>query len=89
MSTIEKLREPKILDMAIFDWVATAAGAGILWKILDSKYPNKDYGWMEYICIFIVTVIFGIFSHILFKIDTKFGYYLGLNKDPRPKKENT
>ncbi len=71
-SIIDKLRQPKFLGMAIFDWVATLGAAIILNQItFFSKYGI--------LVIFIVLIIAGIASHILFKKPTMLNYYLGFN----------
>ncbi len=69
---ISDLRKPKILDMAIFDWVGTFAGAYIVSKIFD----------FNLMLTFLTLIIIGILIHYILGVNTMFGYYLGLNEKP-------
>ncbi|NDH69696.1 MAG: hypothetical protein EBY22_17725 [Gammaproteobacteria bacterium] len=75
-SFIDKLRGPKILDMSIFDWIASLLGAAIVGYLLKFDNPLK---WIVFI---IAWVCFGTLVHFIFGVPTMFGYYLGLNKKP-------
>jgi len=75
MSIITKLREPKIADFIIFDWVATVLSAAYI----GYKYNLSNY---ETILAFIVLIILSIILHLVFKIDTKTNYLLGISKYP-------
>jgi len=73
MGLIETLRGPKILNMSIFDWVTSIAGAFLLGKWLGVKqWPLFLVAW----------VFFGIWIHWVFGVKTMLGYYIGLNKKP-------
>jgi cadmium resistance protein CadD (predicted permease) len=71
MSLLKTLREPKILDMAVFDWVATFIAALIFTKYVVPKW--------NVIIVFILFVILGIFVHVQTGTPTMFNYYLGQN----------
>jgi hypothetical protein len=73
MSLIDTLRIPKIDGFVIFDWSATVIAAVLLQKIINIPiYLN-----------FILLIIISIFLHIIFKVDTKTNYMLGLSKYPK------
>jgi uncharacterized membrane protein YcaP (DUF421 family) len=76
MSWIETLREPKILDMSIFDWVISLVVAALVGKWLGIKQ------WPLFL---VVWIAFGIWAHWLFGIKTMLGYYVGLNEKPERK----
>ena len=79
MSLIEKLRKPKIFDMAMFDWIMT-----ILFTIFISyKYNNDKYDNIIFFKIFFIVILLAVSIHYIFNIDTKFNYYLGLNDQPK------
>jgi|APSaa5957512622_1039677.scaffolds.fasta_scaffold261959_2 hypothetical protein len=62
------LRGPKIGNMAIFDFAAVLSVSFLIAKnITDS------------ILLFLILVIVGVFTHILFGIPTMLNYYLGFN----------
>lgn len=76
-SLIEKLRSPKILDMSVFDWTTSIMGAVIIGKwVLKLKHARD---WLAFILAWIT---FGVVAHLVFGVDTMFGYYIGLNKKP-------
>lgn len=76
---IDKLRQPKFIGMAIFDWVATLLFA-IIVALLVNYFAKLDEAiYITIIKTFIVMIILGIIIHYLLGIPTMFGYYLGLN----------
>jgi len=76
-SLIEKLRSPKILDMSVFDWTTSIMGAVIIGKwFLKLKQPED---WFAFILVWIV---FGVVAHLIFGVDSMFGYYIGVNEKP-------
>jgi glycerol uptake facilitator-like aquaporin len=79
MKIIETLRTPKILDMAIFDWVGTFVVAFLVFAFTTD---GKDLS--QLLLIFTLLIGIGVITHKLVKVDTKFNYYLGLGNDPRP-----
>jgi hypothetical protein len=79
MSLIEKLRKPKIFDMALFDWVMTI----LLTLYISYKINNNKYDNVIFIKSLIIMIIFAVSIHYIFDIDTKFNYYLGLNDNPK------
>lgn len=78
MISIKILRQPKIFNMALFDWTLTFIGAYIIYNILyRNKYINQTI--INLTIIFVCTVIIGVFVHYILNIPTMFNYYLGLN----------
>lgn len=75
MSVISQLRSYRFLEMAIFDWVATALGA-----FLIQRYWLTNVSFLP---IFFGFTILGIFIHYLLAIPTMFNYYLGLSEKPQ------
>lgn len=74
MLDICTLRRPKILGMAVFDWVASLLFAIIIGYFV-LRLPNLA-SWMIWILWWI---LFGVIVHYMFGIHTMLGYYLGLN----------
>ena len=74
---IDKLRGPKVLNMSIFDWVATFLVAVILSLVLHS-FTKINY-LILLIVLFTLIIIIGILIHKALGIPTMFNYYLGLN----------
>jgi len=72
-SLIEKLRSPKILDMSAFDWITSLMGAVLVGKWIQTK------DWFAFILAWIA---FGVVAHLIFGVDSMFGYYIGVNKKP-------
>ncbi len=94
MITIEQLRKPKFLNMAIFDLVATFIGAFIgafivhilLWIYpLDMKEKEKRTS-LQYVAslilIFIMFLGLGVIFHRIFGIKSALSAYLGFNDMP-------
>jgi hypothetical protein len=79
MSLIEKLRKPKIFDMALFDWVSSI----LLTLYISYKYNNDKYDNIIFIKSLIIMIILAVSIHYIFNINTKFNYYLGLNDNPK------
>lgn len=74
---IDKLRKPKIFGMSFFDWFFSLFGAYLIGKYIFKI--NNIYNWIIFIFCWI---LFGIFMHWYFGIDTMLGYYLHINKKP-------
>ena len=74
---IDKLRGPKVLNMSIFDWVATFLVAVILSLVLHSI--TKINYLILIILLFSSLIILGVVIHKALGIPTMFNYYLGLN----------
>ena len=72
-SLIEKLRSPKILDMSAFDWITSLMGAVLVGKWIQTK------DWFAFI---LAWIMFGVVAHLIFGVDSMFGYYIGVNKKP-------
>ena len=72
-SFIDRLRGPKIFNMAIFDWVCTIIAA---W-IIAAAYSDNTL--KSFVYILIILVILAILVHKIFNIPTMLNYYLGLN----------
>ena len=79
MSIIDILRTPKFADFVIFDWTATLLSA----VMMSGVFSVDAY------MTFIILIIVSIFLHIIFKIDTKTNWILGLSEYPlRDDKKN-
>jgi hypothetical protein len=72
MKLIKKLREPRIIGIAIFD---------LLLAIIITAYIFYKLGF-NYKLGAILSVPIGIIIHYLFGIDTTLNYYLGISKKP-------
>jgi hypothetical protein len=79
MSLIEKLRKPKIFDMALFDWTMSI----LITLYISYKYNNDKYDNIIFLKSLFIMVILAVSIHFIFNIDTKFNYYLGLNDNPK------
>ena len=75
-STIQKLRDPKIFDMSIFDWVVSLSAAAVVGYLLKIKKPLH---WLAFI---VAWILFGVLTHAAFGIPTMLGYYLRINVKP-------
>ena len=71
MTMLQFLRSFKVLDMAVFDWAATAAVAAIIGSKFKQAYAS--------IIIFVILIIIGIIMHSALNKPTMFNAYLGLN----------
>jgi hypothetical protein len=78
---IDRLRGPKILDMSIFDWIASLAAAGLVGYLL--KFDSV----VKWIIFIIGWIAFGTLVHYYFGVSTMLGFYLGLNPKPLRKKK--
>lgn len=78
---IDYLRSPKILDMALFDWLAS-----LLFAFIIGRYMIHIRTVIQWIVWIILWIAFGVVVHIAVGVPTMFGYYLGLNARP-PRKE--
>lgn len=74
---IKKLRAPKFLDMAIFDWVAS-----LLIAFLVGKYILSVRGAFSWSVWLVVWTAFGVWAHWFVGVPTMFGYYLSINPKP-------
>jgi hypothetical protein len=82
---MDTLRKPKILDVAVFDVVATLAAA-------VAVAPRRDVVTIS--CSFIILMCVAIIIHIALGIPTRLNAYLGINTveevhDSRRKKQHT
>lgn len=73
---IDKLRQPKIADMSIFDWLTSMVAAVLIGVAIGIKNP------MSWIMFSSGWVLFGIIMHWIFGVPTMLGYYLGINNKP-------
>jgi uncharacterized membrane protein len=86
---INKLREPKFMDMAIFDLVGTFVVAFIIHIIMWKNYKGVNAGARtitQYIIsllfIFVTFVGIGIIFHSIFGVSSALSFYLGFNDKP-------
>ncbi len=82
MELITTLRQYKIFDMAIFDWLATLICAYLFAIFVHNKNNIKIDKTKYIILTTIFFIILSIYIHVTFNIDTMFGYYLGLSNLP-------
>lgn len=75
---LKTLRKPKILGMAIFDWVTSLLAGFLIGKFI-LRLPWSFAIWILWLFTWI---LFGIVVHSAFGIHTMLGYYLGLNPKP-------
>ena len=80
-SVIDRLRQPKVFDMSLFDWVTSLFGAYLI-----GYYIFKLKSIFSYILWFIVWTLLGVWIHYIFNVNTMLGYYLGINDKPLRKK---
>jgi hypothetical protein len=73
---LETLRRPKILGMSIFDWFTSLLGAYVVGRWFHFRTRQQWISWL------IFWVLFGVFVHAIFGVNTMLGYYLGLNPKP-------
>jgi len=77
-TAIDKLRQPKFLDMAVFDWVATMVTVTIIgW--FTHRYVTNMTMTTYIILLECVAIVLAIVIHKVFGVPTMFNYYLGLN----------
>lgn len=90
MVSIEKLREPKFINMAIFDLVGTFVVSLIIHYVLwiyPLEMQNKDKRThfqyiISVIFIFIMFLGIGVIFHRIFGIKSALSAYLGFNDMP-------
>lgn len=78
------LRSVKVLDIAVFDVLATVALALlVLWAVRRYRpYRERRVGVLAMV-VFAWVFLTGVVVHLAFGVDTKLGFYMGLNRDPR------
>lgn len=81
-SIVDRLRGPKILDMSIFDWVASLLGG-----VLLGYYAFRFRTVLSMTVWIVAWVALGVATHVVAGVDTMFGYYLGLNAKPNRSKK--
>ena len=80
--TIQDLRSHKIFGLAIFDLSLTFIAVIILFMI-SWRVHFKHLDWWKFlIAAIIVTLPIGITFHVLFGVNTKMNYELGLSNKP-------
>ena len=75
-SWIQTLRKPKILNMSIFDWLASLLAA-----VLVGRYFGIT-GYAKWVIFLLAWTFGGVAIHHYFGVNTMLGYYLGLNPKP-------
>jgi hypothetical protein len=74
---IEKLRSPKILNMSVFDWITSMMGGLAIGKYV--LHLKSAAAWVAWI---VAWIVFGVIVHMIFKVKSMFGYYIGVNEKP-------
>jgi L-cystine uptake protein TcyP (sodium:dicarboxylate symporter family) len=76
------IRDHRIFGLAIFDLVTAILGMILLfllaWKI---HFPKLDW-WKFVLAGLILAIPFGIIIHVIFGVNTKLNYKLGLSNSP-------
>ncbi len=75
---IDQLREPKLLDMSLFDWILSLFGAILIGRFIGVR-GTVWFAWL------IFWIALGVGIHYLMGVPTTMGYYLGLNDKPKKK----
>jgi fatty acid desaturase len=79
-SAVDKLRSYRIRELSIFDVVTALFGGWLIgYFLLDLSSPIM---WLLWI---ILWYIIGILVHVMFKVPTHLGFYLGINEKPAEK----
>lgn len=73
---LQKLREPRIVGLSIFDWTLSFTLAYIVGRWFHFKTRQQWISWL------VLWVILGVVIHKIFGVNTMLGYYLGLNPKP-------
>lgn len=71
---LQKLRKPKLFDIALFDLIGTLLGAFLAHRYFDMK--------QSLVAVMFAFVIIGIAVHVLLGVPTMLNYYLGLSEKP-------
>lgn len=80
-SIVEQLRRPRVLGMAVFDWVASLVGAVLVGLALGLRGPGQHpWQWASWIVFWVAA---GVVVHAAVGVPTMLGYYLGFNARPR------
>lgn len=81
--SIQDLRSYKIFGLSIFDLVISFVFMITLFMIAwGIHYKNLDW-WKFLLAAIFVTLPISITFHVLFGVDTKFNYKLGLSNKPK------
>jgi hypothetical protein len=78
-SIIDKMRQPKFIGMAVFDWVATFIFSVIIALLVNYFAKLDESFYITIIKTFIIMIFITILAHYAFGIPTMLNYYLGLN----------
>lgn len=76
MELITYLRSYRFFAMPIFDLLGTALLAAVIGYYLGFRDVLTQTLWI------ITFFLIGIVTHLILRVDTMLGYYLGLNKKP-------
>ena len=79
MDIIKQLRQPKIYQMVLFDWIMSI----LITLYISYKYNNNKYDNIIFIKAILIMIILAITIHYIFNVDTKLNYYIGLSNDPK------
>ena len=81
--SIEDIRSHKIFGLAIFDLSISLIGVIILFMV-SWRIHFKKLDWYKFfIAAIIVTIPISITFHVLFGVNTKLNYELGLSNKPK------
>ncbi len=80
--TLKQLRTPRIFGIAMFDLIVAMIGLALLF--LTARFMFfKDQRWEPFVLAGICLAIpIGIYSHMMFGVNTSLNYRLGLSGKP-------
>ena len=81
--SIEDLRSNKIFGLSIFDLSISFIAIIILFMLSWRVHFKKLDWWKFLIAAIIVTIPISITFHVLFGVNTKLNYKLGLSNNPK------
>lgn len=81
--TIQELRSHKIFGLAIFDLVNSFIGVIIIFMIAWRVHFKELDWWRFLLAAIVVTIPLAITFHVLFGVNTKLNYELGLSDPPK------
>ena len=81
--SIQNLRSHKIFGLAILDLSMSFIGIILLFMIAWNYHFKELHWWKFLIAAIIVTIPLSITFHVLFGVNTKLNYGLGLSNKPK------
>lgn len=76
-SLLDRVRQPKVFDMSIFDWVTSLFGAWLVGRFLFGLHSV-----LAWVLFLVLWVALGVAVHWMMGVPTMLGYYLGVSTKP-------